>query len=109
MSSTSGASPLARSFGLAPRWRRSLSGVFCTSARPTAWLGCKTRTAESVGIKIRACCRESLPIWPKWRGRDGSRESCGVSNVQLGQGFRLALRGARLNGMTAGLFDMPGW
>jgi len=36
---------------------------------------------------------EFLPIWPKWRSRDGSRPSCGVANVQLRRQFCLALWG----------------
>jgi hypothetical protein len=42
----------------------------------------RTRTAESAGTKIRVLPGEFLPIWAKRRGRDGSRLSCCITNVQ---------------------------
>jgi hypothetical protein len=94
-----------------PRLTLGVSGVLpCpeTTARRPYWLaGGRTRTAESAGIEVRPCCRGISPISPTWRSRDGSRSSCGVTNVQLRQGFCLVLRARRR--MTAGLFNMPGW
>jgi hypothetical protein len=62
-----------------------------------------------LGSKSARIAGEFLPIWAKRRSRDGSRRSCGVANVQLRQGFRLALWGAKVKSMAAGLFNMPGW
>src|SRR5260221_13792055 len=73
---------IARQRSPSDRWSRSgwLIVSRDTSRRPTAWLGWSD---SNCGIR-----------WdrnPKWRSRDGSRWSCGVANVQLWQGFRLAL------------------
>jgi hypothetical protein len=66
---------------------------FCTRARPTAWLGWSD---SNCGIRWD----QSPPVLPgnfsgfgrNGRSRDGSRASCGVTNVQLLQRFRLVLR-----------------
>jgi hypothetical protein len=48
-----------------------------------------------LGSKSARIAGEFLPIWAKRCSRDGSRPSCGVANVQLRQGFRLALWGRK--------------
>jgi hypothetical protein len=48
-----------------------------------------------LGSKSARIVGEFLPIWPKRRSRDSSRRSCGVANVQLWQGFRVALWGRK--------------
>jgi hypothetical protein len=54
-----------------------------------------------LGSKSARIVGEFLPIWPKRRSRDSSRRSCGVANVQLWQGFAVALwGGARVNSMA---------
>jgi hypothetical protein len=62
-----------------------------TSRRPTAWLGWSD---SNCGIRWdqnpRVLPGKILAVWPRSRSRDGSRSSCGVANVQLRQGFRLA-------------------
>jgi len=62
-----------------------------------------------LGSKSARVAREILPIWPKWRSRDGSRWSCGVANVQLRQGFRLALWWRKGEQHGGRLFNLPGW
>jgi hypothetical protein len=47
-----------------------------------------------LGSKSPRFAGEFLPIWPKRRSRDSSRASCGVTNVQLRQGFRVAFQEA---------------
>jgi hypothetical protein len=55
-----------------------------------------------LGSKSAHVAGEFQPIWPKSRSRDGSRSSCGVTNVQLRQGFRLVLRARRLTQNDSG-------
>jgi hypothetical protein len=55
-----------------------------------------------LGSKSAGVAGEFPPLWPKWRGRDGSRSSCGVTNVQLRQGFGLVLRARRLTQNDSG-------
>jgi hypothetical protein len=77
-------------------YRSELSGVLprpeMTAPRPH-WLAgwsdsnCGIRWDQNPPV----LCGEIPPLWPNWRSRDGSPWSCGVANVQLRQGFRLAL------------------
>jgi hypothetical protein len=62
-----------------------------------------------LGSKSARIAGEFLPISAKRRSRDGSRPSCGVANVQLRQGFRLALWGRKGEQHGGRLFNMPGW
>jgi hypothetical protein len=55
-----------------------------------------------LGSKSAGVAGEFPPLWPKWRSRDGSRSSCGVTNVQLRQGFGLVLRARRLTQNDSG-------
>jgi hypothetical protein len=57
-----------------------------------------------LGSKSARIAGEFLPIWAKRRSRDGSRPSCGVANVQLRQGFRLALCGLQIWALSSMLF-----
>jgi hypothetical protein len=71
--------------------------------RPTAWLGwsdsnCGIRWDRSPPVLRGNFSR----FGRKGRSRDGSRSSCGVTNVQLRQGFRLVLRARGLTQNDSG-------
>jgi hypothetical protein len=60
-----------------------------------------------LGSKSAGVAGEFQPLWPQWRSRDGSRSSCGVTDVQLRQGFRVVLRARRLT-LSPGSCFCPG-